>query len=96
MKRGLDVRKADAALKRAAHKAIHGTREERAGRIVSSILQDVKYNPDTRNLDIRFVSGETHRYSDVPAEIYERFCNSASKATFYYTYIRDRYNYRLL
>jgi hypothetical protein len=96
MKRGLDVRKADAALKRAAHKALHGTREERSGRIVSSILQDVKYDPDSRNLDIRFVSGETYRYSNVPAEVYEQFRDSGSKAKFYYTYIRDRYNYRLL
>jgi len=32
MKRGLDLDKAEAALKRAAHRAIHGTREERSGR----------------------------------------------------------------
>lgn len=32
MSRGLDFEKAQAALKRAAEKAIHGTREERSGR----------------------------------------------------------------
>jgi len=32
MKRGLDFEKAQAALKRPAEKAIHGTREERTGR----------------------------------------------------------------
>jgi hypothetical protein len=32
MRRGLDVEKAEAALKRAAEKAMHGTREERSGR----------------------------------------------------------------
>jgi uncharacterized protein len=32
MKRGLDLDKAEAALKRAAEKATHGTREERSGR----------------------------------------------------------------
>jgi hypothetical protein len=32
MRRGLDFEKAEAALKRAAHKALHGTREERSGR----------------------------------------------------------------
>jgi len=32
MSRGLDFAKAEAALKRAADKAIHGSREERAGR----------------------------------------------------------------
>jgi hypothetical protein len=34
MSRGLDVSKAEAALKRAAHKALHGTREERSGRFL--------------------------------------------------------------
>jgi hypothetical protein len=34
MRRGLNVEKAEAALKRAAHKAIHGTREERSGRFL--------------------------------------------------------------
>jgi hypothetical protein len=32
MNRGLDFEKAQAALKRAAEKATHGTREERSGR----------------------------------------------------------------
>jgi hypothetical protein len=35
MRRGLDVEKAEAALKRAAYKALHGTREERSGRFAS-------------------------------------------------------------
>jgi hypothetical protein len=34
MRRGLDIEKVEAAFKRAAHKAIHGTREERSGRVV--------------------------------------------------------------
>ena len=34
MSRGLDIEKVEAALKRAAHKAIHGTREERSGRFL--------------------------------------------------------------
>jgi len=34
MRRGLDFEKAEAALKRAAHKALHGTREERSGRFL--------------------------------------------------------------
>jgi hypothetical protein len=32
MSRGLDFEKAQAALKRAGEKAVHGTREERSGR----------------------------------------------------------------
>jgi hypothetical protein len=34
MKRGIDVALMEAAFKRAAHKAIHGTREERSGRFL--------------------------------------------------------------
>lgn len=34
MKRGLDFKKAEAAFKRAAEKATHGTREERSGRFL--------------------------------------------------------------
>jgi hypothetical protein len=36
MRRGLDLAKVEAALKRAAYKAVHGTREERAGRFLPS------------------------------------------------------------
>ena len=34
MSRGIDVAKMEAAFKRAAHKAMHGTREERSGRFL--------------------------------------------------------------
>jgi hypothetical protein len=34
MRRGLDLAKVEAALKRAAYKAVHGTREERSGRFL--------------------------------------------------------------
>ena len=34
MTKGLDVAKMEAAFKRAAHKAVHGTREERAGKFM--------------------------------------------------------------
>jgi hypothetical protein len=34
MSQGLDVAKMEAAFKRAAHKALHGTREERLGRFL--------------------------------------------------------------
>jgi hypothetical protein len=35
-RQGLDVEKAEAAFKRAAHKALHGTREERSGRFMTA------------------------------------------------------------
>ena len=42
MSRGLDFEKAQAAFKRAAEKAIHGTREERSGRFLPGRLLDAK------------------------------------------------------
>jgi hypothetical protein len=44
MRRGLDVEKAEAALKRAAEKATHGTREERSGRFV--LREDTRSKPE--------------------------------------------------
>jgi lysyl-tRNA synthetase class 2 len=94
MSRGLDRRKAEAALERAAHKAIHGTREERSGRVISSALAHVAYSGRTRELDVRFVSGRTYRYFDVPPEVYERLREAASKGVFFNTAIKDKYDCR--
>ena len=48
MSRGLDIAKAEAALKRAAHKAVHGTREERSGRF---LLKDKRQTTRGLHLD---------------------------------------------
>ena len=90
------MRKAEAALKRAAHKALHGTQEERSGRVLSSILSEVKYDRGSRALDLRFVTGRIYRYSDVPAEMYERLLSADSKGAFFNAHIRDAYAYREL
>jgi hypothetical protein len=96
MSSGLDIRKAEAALRRAARKAVHGTPEERSGRVISSALTNVTYHQETRELDIRFVTGRTYRYSDVPPDIYERLRNAASKGAFFNERIRDKYDDREL
>lgn len=45
MRRGLDFEKAQAAFKRAAEKAMHGTREERSGRFLLEDGPDIsRYN----------------------------------------------------
>jgi hypothetical protein len=47
MRRGLDLAKAQAALNRAAYKAVHGTREERSGRFGTVTNQGVsRHAPD--------------------------------------------------
>jgi hypothetical protein len=56
MRRGLDFAKVEAALKRAAYKAVHGTREERSGRFGTVTNQGVSHHaPDrerVRNTDV--------------------------------------------
>jgi hypothetical protein len=96
MNSGLDIRKAQSALRRAARKAVHGTREERSGRVISSALTNVTYNRQTRELDIRFVNGRTYRYSNVPPDVHERLRNAESKGAFFNGQIRDNYNNREL
>jgi hypothetical protein len=94
MSRGLDRRKAEAALERAAHKAIHGTREERSDRVISSALAHVAHSGRTRELDIPCVSGRRYRYFDVPPEVYGRFREADSKGSFFSTAIKDKYDFR--
>ena len=93
MSRGLDIRKAEAALRRAAHKAVHGTREERSGRVISSALTEVRYDAPSGDLDIRFVSGKIYRYFNVPPEVYEGLVAAPSKGTFFNAHIKEKYDY---
>ncbi len=84
MRRGLDFEKAEAALKRAADKALHGTPEERSGRfLVSSTITSVEYDDEARELDITFTSGKTYRYYNVPLEIYAELLDAGSKGKFF-------------
>jgi hypothetical protein len=84
MRRGLDLEKAEAALRRAADKALHGTREERSGRfLVSSTIKSIEYDDDARELDITFTSGKTYRYFNVPLEIYAEILDAGSKGKFF-------------
>lgn len=57
MKRGLDFEKAEAALKRAAEKAMHGTREERSGRF---LLDERGYNAGIRESGTGTMSDKKH------------------------------------
>jgi hypothetical protein len=51
MRRGLDFAKAETAFKRAAEKAVHGTREERSGRFGAVTKQSVsRHAPDRKGV----------------------------------------------
>jgi len=94
MSRGLDRREAEAALERAAYRALHGTREERSGRVISSALTHIAYDADSREMEIRFVTGRTYRYLNVPPEAHEGLQSAPSKGTFFNAEIKDKYQFR--
>jgi hypothetical protein len=82
--RKLDIQKVDIALKRAARRAAHGTREERSGRfLVSSTITSVEYDDEVHELDVTFTSGKMYRYFNVPLEIYAEFLDAGSKGKFF-------------
>jgi hypothetical protein len=94
MSRKLDIESVDAALKRAANKAIHGTREERSGRfqrVQSSPMTFLRYHDDTRELDITFTSGKIYRYQNVPLELYIELLDAESKGAFFNDNIKDEF-----
>jgi KTSC domain-containing protein len=82
MGRVLDIEEVETALKRAAHRAIHGTREERSGRfrpVQSSTMRFIEYNHATLELDITSSSGKIYRYQNVPLKVYVDLLDSGSK-----------------
>jgi lysyl-tRNA synthetase class 2 len=94
MSKGIDLKRAEAALKRAAYKAMHGTPEERSGRAISSTISRIDYDQPSRTLVIRFGTGRAYEYADVPSDVYRNFRSAVSKGIFFNTHIRDRYRYR--
>jgi hypothetical protein len=59
MRRGLDFAKAETAFKRAAEKAVHGTREERSGRFGAVTKQGVsRHAPDRERVRDTEASGK--------------------------------------
>jgi KTSC domain-containing protein len=94
MSRRLNIEDVDAALQRAAKKAVGGTREERSGRfqrVQPSIIRFVRYDHDARALEITFMSGQTYRYLNVPVEVYVDFIDAESKGEFFNDNVKDTF-----
>lgn len=64
--------------------------------IKSSALSGHHYDPQTRQMTVRFNSGATWQYDDVPHEKYEAFTGAASPGSFFGTKIRDNFKGRKL
>jgi hypothetical protein len=73
---------------------MYGTREERSGRVISAVVAATTYNESARELEIRFVTGRTYRYLDVPPEVHEGLQSAPSRGAFFNTEIKDKYKFR--
>jgi len=60
--------------------------------VSSSAIAAVGYNPQTKNLKIRFVGGTTvYDFCGVPQYIYDGLMAASSKGDYYTRHIRGRY-----
>jgi hypothetical protein len=88
----IDIEKVEIALKKAAIRAVYGSREDRSGRFLrvhKPVMTAIEYNEDQSTLVITFANEKTYRYLDVPADVYVGLRNTESKSVFFYDNIRD-------
>ena len=57
----------------------------------STVIKRFDYRPETRVLEVLFVTGRRYLYADVPAEEVEAFRAAYSKGAYFNRHIRDRY-----
>ena len=60
----------------------------------STVIKRFEYRPESRELEVLFVTGRRYRYSDVPAEEATAFRAAFSKGSYFNRQIRDRYRCR--
>lgn len=57
----------------------------------SSVIRFFRYDPETHELKVTFVSGRLYIYERVPPDVAVAFKAARSKGTFFNHEIRDRY-----
>lgn len=57
----------------------------------SSFVTNVSWDPNSETLMLRFVSGSTWAYYDVPQDIYESLVRSPSVGEYFNKHIRNKY-----
>ena len=62
----------------------------------STVIQRFDYRPDSRELEVLFVTGRRYVYADVPPEEAEAFRAAFAKGVYFNRYIRDRFAHREL
>jgi hypothetical protein len=60
-------------------------------RVDSSAISEIGYSKRRHWLELKFVSGGTYRYLDVPPSVYRELIAGESKAGYYAPYIRSNY-----
>lgn len=78
--------------------AEHGSATARFGpmRVFSEAIAEIDYRPRRRELFVRFTSGASYLYADVPAEEARAFAEADSKGGYFAANIRDRHVFRRL
>ena len=90
----LDLPEVEIALKKAAIRAVYGSREDRSGRFLrtsSPVMTSIEYDKGQGALTIAFASGKTRRFLDVPEHVYLGLIQADSKSVFFYDHIRDTF-----
>jgi hypothetical protein len=59
----------------------------------SSVISFYKYDPDTENLMITYVSGLVYCYQGVPEKVFKEFKASVSKGRYLNFHIKGKFNY---
>ena len=60
-------------------------------RVTHPAIRGAWYQPNRRQLDLMFGSGRYYRYSNVPADVAQRFASAPSKGRFYNQEIRGSF-----
>ena len=62
----------------------------------STVIRRFDYRPETRELEVLFVTGRRYLYADVPPEKAEAFRAAFARGVHFNRHIRDRYPCREL
>ncbi|MDY7580121.1 KTSC domain-containing protein [Herbaspirillum sp. RTI4] len=61
-------------------------------RVNSSAISAVGYDPNTRQMQIKFKQGHTYSFCHVPQSIFDGLLSAGSKGAYYDRHIRDKYH----
>ena len=62
-------------------------------RVSSSNLEEVGYDPSTQTLEVRFKSGRTYQYFDIPEHIHDGLMKAGSPGGYLNSEVKGKYRY---